>query len=298
MRQPRPATAWIAVALLLLGASSCASPVEPRAESSPDPSGSSASGTPSPTYLAESERWAPPTYREGGHTVMPVTFPDGTTAELVYAADLGLEELSVYPDTFAEGGPRACGWTVHATRYDPHLGWVTGDAPLARHVTQDGAAVALWGGTRDHLPYNSLVYRFGSWSVLVLCKGSTFDEDLAMLAERLHGFEAPDGLLVLEGTPPLVLHPWRDQNAPALRLSGTDIVIDLRPLSDQCDPATDWGGDMAPGDGVVQWCVQPQGRIWLYANGFSAEGKGFLQRLVSELEIRNVEPAGSPNLPD
>ena len=47
---------------------------------------------------------------------------------------------------------------------------------------------------------------------------------------------------------------------------------------------------------MVQWCLQPKGRVWLYANSFTADGEELLQRLVSEVEIRKVEPA-SPNLP-
>jgi hypothetical protein len=223
---------------------------------------------------------------------MPVTFPEGTTAEIVYPADLRLHEMSVYPDTFLDGGPRACGSTAHATRYDPHVGWITGHAPLTEHVRQDGGVVALWEGTRDNAPYNYLVYRFGSWSVLLPCKISAapLEGDLVMLAENLNGFETSDGLLVLEGTSPLVLHPWRDQHAPAIRFSDRDVVIDLRPSSEQCDPASESGGDMDPldGDMTVQWCVQPQGRIYLYANGFTPSGREFLQSLVSQLEVRNV----------
>jgi len=137
-------------------------PIESPTEAPPSP-------TPSPSYLALGERWAPPTYQEGDRTVMPVTFPDGTTAELVYPPELGLEDLSVYPYTFAEGGPSECGWSVSATRYDPLVEWVKGDAPLTRYLRQDGTAVALWEGTRDHAPYHFLVYRFGPWSVLVPC---------------------------------------------------------------------------------------------------------------------------------
>lgn len=128
-------------------------PSESPTEGAPSP-------TPSPSYLALGDRWAPPTYREGDRVVMPVTFPDGTTAELVYPPELGLEELSVYPDTFADGGRSGCGWSVSATRYDPLVGWVRGDAPLAEHVRRDGTTVALWEGTHDHEPYNFLVYRF------------------------------------------------------------------------------------------------------------------------------------------
>jgi hypothetical protein len=224
---------------------------------------------------------------------MPVTFPDGTTAELVYPPALALEKLSVYPDTFADGGPRQCGWSVHATRYDPHVGWIGGAEPLAEHVRADGTTVALWDGTRDNEPYDYLVYRFGSWSVLVPCQwDAAIDQGaLAVWVENLYGYESPDGLLVLEGTPPLIPHPWRDQNGPTLRFSSEDVIIDIRPLSEQCDPASGWGGDTDAADGVVQWCVQPDGGIYVYANAFAAERKDFLQALVDGLEVRDVRPA-------
>jgi Tol biopolymer transport system component len=262
---------------------------------SQSPTDEAPSPTPSPIYLPVDERWAPPTYREGDRVVMPVTFPDGTTAELVYPPELALQELSVYPDTFADGGPRQCGWSVHATRYDPHGGWIRGDEPLAEHVRADGTTVGLWEGTPDNELHDFLVYRFGSWSVLVPCRwGGAMDQDaLAVWAENLHGHESAEGLLVLEGTSPLVLHPWRDQSGPTLRLSSADVIIDIRPLSEQCDPARGWGGDTDAADGVVQWCVQPEGGMYVYANAFSAETKEVLQTLVNDLEVRGVRPPHS-----
>lgn len=269
------------------GAQACCPAWQPHPDVEP-------SGTPTPTYLSVDERWAPPTYPEGDRLVMPVTFPDGTTAEVVYPSDLALEKLSVYPDTFADGGGRQCGWGVHATRYDPHVGWIRGAEPLTEHVGADGTTVELWEGTRDNEPYDYLVYRFGSWSVLVPCLGDGVidQETLAVWAENLHGHESADGLLVLEGTPPLVLHPWRDQNGPALRFSNKDVIIDIRPLSDQCDPASGWGGDTDAADGVVQWCVQPEGGIYVYANAFAPEGEDSLRALVDGLEVRVVRPPG------
>lgn len=221
--------------------------------------------------------------------VMPVTFPEGTTAELHYPPSLRLEDLSVYPSTFAAEGPPACGHAVDATRHDPRAGWIRGEEPLAEHVGPDGVTVSLWQGQRDHQPHDYLVYRFGSWSVLVPCRSPLSEEALALWAENLHGRESPEGLLVLEGTPPLVVHPWRDQNGPTLRMSNRDAVVDIRPLSEQCDPSTGWGGDTNPRDGVVQWCIQPAGSIYVYANGFTAEGKTFLQALVDGLEVRRVQ---------
>ncbi|HEU4354817.1 MAG TPA: hypothetical protein VFT27_04440 [Actinomycetota bacterium] len=266
-----------------------------REAGSAGPTGGSVTPAPTPSYLSPDERWAPATHQEGDRRVIPITFPDGTSAELVYPPELALETLSVYPDTFADGGPRACGHTVHATRYDPREGWIRGMAPLAEHVRPDGETVALWQGTRDNEPWDYLVSRFGAWTVLVPCDGDRpIDAGaLATWADNLHGRESADGLLVLEGTPPLVLHPWRDQNGPTLRMSDRDVVIDLRPLSDQCDPQGGREGDTDPRDGVVQWCLQPEGRIYVYANGFTSAGKDLLEGLVDDLEVRRVQAAGA-----
>jgi hypothetical protein len=250
--------------------------------------GPTTSPTPSPSYLGENERWAPPTHREGGRTVMPVTFPDGTTAQLVYPPELAIEGLSVYPDTYADGGPRDCGSSVSATRYDPHGegDWYVGDRPLWEHTRPDRLTVQLWKATPDH-GGSFLVYRFGSWTVLVPCSESAASEDLRLWAESLHGEVTPEGLLMLESTPPLVVNPWRD-HPPVIRFSDRHVIFELGSDSAQCDPSSRGDGDTGVGDGVVQWCIQPQGGIYLYANGFSAGGKRFLEALVQHLEIRNV----------
>jgi hypothetical protein len=252
--------------------------------------GPTSSPSPSPSYLQDDDRWAPPTHREDGRTVMPVTFPDGSRAEVVYPPELALQDLSVYPDTFADGGPRACGASVSATRYDPHGegAWFIGDEPLWEHERPDGLMVQQWRGTSDH-GGSFLVYRFGSWTVLVPCLDSAEPEDLRLWAESLHGDETPEGLLVLESTPPLVVNPWRD-HPPVIRFSDRQVIFELSPDSAQCDQSSAGGGDTTAGDGVVQYCIQPQGGVYLYANGFSSEGRRFLEALVEDLEVRRVRP--------
>lgn len=254
--------------------------------------------SPSPGYLPSGEAWAPAVRPEGDRLVMPVTFPEGTTAELVYPPELALHRLNVSPDTYADGGPRACGWGVHATRHDPAAGWIRGSAPLFEHTRADGGVVALWDGGPAHEPHDFLVYRFGAWSILVPCRfgGPGDEEALASWAEHLHGRQTPEGLLVLWSDPPLVVNPWRDQHGPTIRMSNREVVLDLRPGSEQCDPGSGWGGDTDPGDGVVQWCVQPEGAVYLYANGFTPEARRMLGLLVEGLEVRDVRPseAGQP----
>ncbi|MGZ8632102.1 MAG: hypothetical protein ACXWZF_14250 [Actinomycetota bacterium] len=90
------------------------------------------------THLPPNARWAPAVARKDGRVVMPITFPDGATAELVYPADLALEELNFYADTYGvlDGKSSSCGWPVHASPHDPRSGWVRGDEPLDRYVTK------------------------------------------------------------------------------------------------------------------------------------------------------------------
>ena len=37
--------------------------------------------------------------------------------------------------------------------------------------------------------------------------------------------------------------------------------------------------------------VQPEGGIYVCANGFTPKGKDFLQDLVDDLEVRHIQPA-------
>jgi hypothetical protein len=247
-------------------------------------SGSTTSPSPTSSYLEDNERWAPPTHDEDGRMVMPVTFPDGTRAELVYPPALGLEGLNVYPDTYVTGGSEACGPPVYATRHDPHGGWFAGDAPLEQHTRTDGMTVQLWEGTPENRPYDFLAYRFGSWTVLVPCMETVDRDHLKIWAENLHGEQSEDGLLTLRGTAPIVMNPWRDQNASTIRMSDDEIIVDLR--TERCDDGS--VADRGAGDGVVQWCIHPEGDIYLYANGFTPAAEGFLQDLVDDLQVRRV----------
>ena len=115
---------------------------------------------------------------------------------------------------------------------------------------------------------------------------------MAVWAENLHGHESADGLLVLDGTPPLVLNPWRDNNGPTLRFSDRAVVVDVQPLSEICSTGGDSVRDVDPSDGVVQWCLEGEGGIRVYANAFEAERKEFLADLVAGLEVRAVRTSG------
>ncbi len=239
-------------------------------------------------HLPEVERWAPRVTRDGDQVVMPVTFPDGASAELVYPSELALEELSVYPDTYGllDGQSSSCGWPVHASRFDPRGGWVRGDGPLDRFESTTGQVVELWEGTRSSQPYNFLLSRAGSWNVIVPCQSvTTIAGDTASWAELITARESKDGLLVFPDVPPLDMH-LRGEGA-TIRISGDDVVVDVSSGKARCDAGEP---DLGWRDGVVQWCLEQSGGVYVYANAFEAARESFLEELVSGLEIRNYRP--------
>lgn len=281
---PLRSTPLLLVVCLL--APSCADPIADRTVSSPAEESVTTTPSVSTRYLGPDERWAPPVHHEGGLVVMPITFPDGTTAELRYPPELSLEErFSVYPDTFAAGGPQACGSSVHATRHDPKVGYVIGSEPLARFTRQDGIIAELWDGEPLSEPHDYLLIRFDSWTAVIPCRwhGDWDREEVSVWSENVHGHESPDGMLVLTATPPLEVHPY--EGSPTVRFSNRDLVLDLTIAPGECRLSSD---DRGVGDGTVQWCIQPSGGIWLYATMFTAKAEKLLSGIVEDLQVLDV----------
>jgi hypothetical protein len=263
--------AGVGVPLLVLA------PLGPESSSSPS-AGPQAAPSPTPTPT----EFVPPTYVEGNHVVMPVTFPDGTAAELVYPPELDLASFSVYPNTQGDLDRGSCSSDFFISTAKRATG-VSGAGPVAV-LPGTAGNVELWRGDKDHGGY-LLIFEFGRWYVALYCNRGPGDETHAVWAASLSGHETPEGYLVLEASAPLQLHPWRDVGGPALFISDRSMFIELVAGS------TNTAEDRDPSDGVVQWRFQ-EGHVRLYANAFSKGAKDVLQGLVDGLEIRNVrEPA-------
>jgi len=86
--------------------------------------------------------FVPETYREGGKVVLPVTFLDGATAELVYDPRLRLAERGVWA-MFAVSPADGPGRGFIAVQGD--IGrWIAGDAPADVLQGADDAVVRVW----------------------------------------------------------------------------------------------------------------------------------------------------------
>ena len=98
-------------------------------------------------------RFAPPTRREGNATVMPVTFPDGTTAELRYPPELDLARLGVWARTSGVlGSDSGTGRGLEIVHGDA-AGLTAGSAPVACYQGTDGGQVELWRTPDPDLRY-------------------------------------------------------------------------------------------------------------------------------------------------
>lgn len=245
--------------------------------------------------------FVPETYQEVGMVVMPVTFPDGTTAELVYRPELDLAALRVQP--YSSGyGP---GFGRDFLVYDRPLGDVVGAYEaaelLAEYDDGHGGTVGFWRLPPDGL---YLAFQFGSWTVLVYDYGEEraqmSDEDRALWATNFHGRDAVDGFLLLEAEPPLTLAKAGEHAGPELEFwSRSDLLKGILLFPGKCTPFSEAEGgfddiEMVNGLAVdrsndfAAWCI-PEASMTIHV--YQERGDAFIDDVLSGLEVRNVSLA-------
>lgn len=252
--------------------------------------------------------FVPATYREVDRVVLPVTFPDGTSAELLYPPELDIAGLGVFP--YGSG-------TLHGKSPTPGRSDFVGrdfvirhgdlahvlaefngerqPALLARYQGANGQTVGFWDlRTNDTAHY--LGFQFGRWAVLVydfVSVGAAMtDAERASWAANFSGRETDDGYLLLEGLGPLRLRSVGEHAGPELTFAAGEPNRALIFFPGECRPHRDqtrlvegklvsWNG------GFANWCLSDSMRI-------HAEGtREFIGALISELDVRNVTIARS-----
>jgi streptogramin lyase len=197
----------------------------------------SPTATPSPSVTEEPERgtgpirgaFYPPTYREGERIVMPVTFVDGTTAEVMFREDLRPGELGTYGEI--AGGLGEIERSIYF-RYGT-ASQFKGSGPLTSYQGRGGSTVEEWEPPPDSFDCPILVFQFGDWFVGVrTCFDELSPEEKAQWARLLVGRQTEDGFLVLDADPPLTIANVGEREGPDLWLQGRDRgspFITLRP---------------------------------------------------------------------
>jgi hypothetical protein len=123
-------------------------------------------------------RFVPATRAEGDSVVLPVTFTDGTSAELVYPRRLEIAALGLAPYGSAtlRGKSPVPGRSNNVGRdflilhgelhdYLARSGLPKPPSPVARYQAADGQTVGFWN--LPHPEPNYLGFQFGRWAVLV-----------------------------------------------------------------------------------------------------------------------------------
>jgi hypothetical protein len=275
---------FLALVFGVLVAANCAAPREGGTPPAPSSTAVDAAADGDSGFM-------PSTYVEDDSVVMPIMFPDGTTAELVYPPELDLSTMRVQPYSSGYGPGFARDFLV----YDKPMGDVIGsyeDAELlAEYDDGQGGTVGFWRLPPDGL---YLSFQFGSWTVLVYDYAEEgpqmSDEDRALWATNFRGREAEDGFLLLQAEPPLRLARAGEHAGPELGLWSRD--GDFRAVSLYAGECTPYGDEMVNGltvdresDDFAAWCL-PDAPMTVHVT--QEPGDTFIDDVLRGLEVRNV----------
>lgn len=290
LRRKRTVTRAVAGGTLAVGMVAAAAAVAGVLDLGASRSEQGSDGGSAPTSPAdpEPEVFVPATRQEAGRTVMPVTFPDGTTAEIVYPRGLDIASLGVHPyGSGALVGPGFDGCCARDFTFAyGDASWLARAGPPIREFPGfDGRPVLLvpWSGgplTRY------LVFQIGPWRLGVWDDGTMTDDQLAAWAEHLQGRLSADGFPILTGSGPLRLTGPSEGLGPALGFGDPDRARQLSLQLRACDRLHRRLDDAEGPEHSASLC-RPEWSTWVNVTGDPA----FVETITRELEIRNVQPA-------
>lgn len=253
---------------------------------SPPPASAPGVSAPAP------RRFIPATRTENGYVIMPVTFLDGTTAEIVYPNDLDLAGMGAEP--YGSGAlydpPLQCCARDFAFGYGEPFGLAPAGTPLKEYPGADGGSVRLLQGHPggpDYLLFEIGGWRLGVWDNM---SDSMSDELRALWSAHLRGRVSSDGFPVLSSTPPLRLTPLGQSHGPSLVFGQVDSdSVQFSPTR-TCPPETVTPRvDQLP-DGLSTLVLcRPEWTMRVSIIG----DRTFAERITNTLQVRNVHLAAN-----
>ena len=260
----------------------------PGEETSTSKPGSGSPAPPSPSNQSPFG-FPPHTYEEApGSIAMPLTFPNGDRVEVVAPSDVPLGSLQVRSSTTgdvgtAQVGSGCCARDLQVYYAAPEAIPVLGDR-VVRVFEGSPGSVELWEGDATAGAELYLVFRFGSWTVLVYDTADGMSHaQRSSWAENLTGHVTSDGFLVLEAAPPLYLEGPGYPSGPQVQLVGPDFRPDVALNLTACEPdaPAEVRIEEVSGAWYATWCP-PGGIVKVQASG----PRGFVEALVDGLKVR------------
>jgi hypothetical protein len=280
-------TSIVALALVA-GACETATDGAARARSTPPPS--------SKLHVGDPGSFTPATSRERGKVVMPVTFPDGSTAEIVYPPGIDIGAMGAQPYSSGQLSD-CCARDFFVLFGGVPKGELAGEAPLKIYRGADGSQVEYWrNGASGHDPKSDrwLIFNFHPWYVLVWDeRGSMTDQNLASWARGLAGAQTRDGFLRLSADQPLQLATAGEHAGPELLFSERRQMVSFFVGDCERDPKEDGkvvalGGKTGPG---TEWFASRCFVDQSMRMHVQSEDEAFARRVIDRVEIRNVQLA-------
>jgi hypothetical protein len=236
----------------------------------------------------------PPTLEQGDEVLLPLTFPDGTTADLEYPDELELAELGVFP--YSSGllrgeSPVARDFWIRRGDVDDILELRNDGEPpelLAEYAGADGQRVGFWDFGAEET--RQLSFQFGAWTVLVydyVGAAAMSDPQRASWAASFSARETPEGFLILDAVPPLRLAAAGEHAGPQLTFSESEPRRELTLYPGSCTPHEDQ--DRVVGGKRVQW--SGEFADWCLSESLRVHASGeveFVGALIRSLGARNV----------
>ncbi len=199
--------------------------------------------------------------------LLPIRFPDGSTAELVYPPQLQLEDLYAKPDLVG-------GVSNALIRPVISYGGIPFDAPGPFGCLEEakGGLVPVWGKNGRIF----IVLTFEEWHVTVFDRQTR----LAVWAEHLRGQVDENGWLQLSGSGDLKLGPEFNPGDSNLIFADDDDILSLWPLA--CGPGEGPPPEVREGARSISFCVD---NVEIHAQG----KPGFVEAVAEGLRVRNLE---------
>lgn len=247
------------------------------------------------------DRFVPPVSRRGGDVVLPVVFPDGSTADLVYAPKLKIHRLGVQPAV-------SLALRVRGKYHERFLMITKTDIDEVARTDEILESYEGPAGTvrvfrpknrREFLNPLLIHHRIGSWNIFVGDgnAGSFMGKrNRRLWAENLGGFETENGFIVLQPQPPLAFA--RGPGHPGLYFHSCFRFIDLR--LERCEDlkaaelAKRQYAEIVRGTTVhryetgnqvyANWCT-PSHRVSVYLDDYD---KRYVDSAVKRLRVRQV----------
>ena len=247
------------------------------------------------------DRFIPPVSRHGDNVLLPVVFPDGSTAKLVYPPTLKIHRFGVQPAVSLALRARGKYHERFLMISKTEIGDVARTDEVLESYEGPLGTVRVYRpkSRREFLNPLLIHHRVGSWNIFVGDgnAGSFMGKrNRRLWAENLDGFETKSGFIVLEPQPPLAFATGPGE--PDLYFHSCFRFIELR--LERCkdlkgsELAKDQYAEVVRGVTVhrnesrmtvyANWCT-PSHHVSVYLDDYD---KSFVDLAVRTLRIRSV----------